>query len=76
MVIFKCMITGAYLLWWYIKRLQPCVDFFKLIEAGKEEEYTGGLFPPTLDTTKTEDHCTLILVYHLIQHTIHLIKNC
>lgn len=60
------MIAGAYLLWWYIKRLQPCVDSFKLIETGKEEEHTGRLFLPTLDTTKTEDHRTLILVYHLI----------
>ena len=61
----KFVIRGAYLLWWHIKCLQPCIDSFKLIEAGKEEEHAGRLLLPTLDTTETEDHCTLILINHL-----------
>ena len=59
------MIRGAYLLWWHVKRLQPCIDSFELIEAGKEEEHTGRLLPLTLDTTETEDHCTFVLINHL-----------
>ena len=64
-VLINYVITGAYLLRWYIKCLQPCVYSFELVKAREEEEHTGRLLPTSLDATKTEHNCTLILIYHL-----------